>query len=248
MNNIMITRVLVMVGCALLLCLSARAFAAECAVDQPCQLFSANPIRFTGPVTSPAAAQVFDTTEKEVDFDPQTQRAVISSTSSGQGRIVIDNFLTINDRDRARGGVCQRAPQAQYIDSCFGPPVNRDRPPVEGAEIDTVLTRIPPVDVSAFLDSGTTTVRFDLFDFGTISGNTELWLVILRKPEVSLEACRREVEAEHGREVAECRNDAKVCERVGEYNCEERRIRCEERADENRAFGLRRCEATATAP
>lgn len=43
--------------------------------------------------------------------------------------------------------------------------------------VGTVLTPIPPIDVSAFIPVGTTTVVFDLRDFGAIASNTDLFLV-----------------------------------------------------------------------
>ena len=51
-----------------------------------------------------------------------------------------------------------------------------------GMPIETVLTPIPPIDVSAFIPVGTTTIVFDLRDFGGIAGNTDLFLAVTPAP------------------------------------------------------------------
>jgi hypothetical protein len=59
--------------------------------------------------------------------------------------------------------------------SCFGHFIQDPADPgVVGMPIETVLTSIPPIDVSSFIPAGTTTVLFELRDFGGIQGNTEL--------------------------------------------------------------------------
>jgi len=94
--------------------------------------------------------------------------AVIASTPDGNGSIVIDNFLTINGQNACVGVAGQK-----FKESCFG----RQGPLVIGQPIETVLTPIPPINVSALIPVGINPVDFELRDFGVIAGNTDLFLV-----------------------------------------------------------------------
>jgi len=133
------------------------------------KLFDATPPFGTGPTTSAAVAIPFAITSVILHFTPG-DTAVISSTPDGTGPIVIDNFLTINGKNACEGVAGQVFP-----DSCFGPAIAPTVP--TGDPIDTILTPIPPIDVSAFVPLGTTAVVFELRDFGIIAGNTDLFLV-----------------------------------------------------------------------
>jgi hypothetical protein len=137
------------------------------------KLFDATPVFGTGPVTSPAEAIPFASKSLIIHF-AEGDTAVVSSTPDGTGPIVIDNFLTINGQNACVGVEGQAFP-----DSCFGASI-RDLgdPGVVGMPIGTVLTPITPIDVSASIPSGTSsTVVFDLRDYGSIAGNTDLFLV-----------------------------------------------------------------------
>jgi hypothetical protein len=194
------------------------------------------------------------TTEKEVEFDRETQWAVISSTENGEGRIVIDNFLTINDQDKDRGGVSfnvqlpRASPPQQYNGSCFGEPPNRDRPPVQGEAIDTALTRIGPVEVSRFLASGT--IRFTLWDYGAISGSTELWLVIRRRacPESSLEGCQARAGRDFDARYGQCAEEFTQCVEQDRGACQDRRDVCEDDADRVYDIDLEVCGRLCSVP
>jgi hypothetical protein len=96
--------------------------------------------------------------------------AVVSSTPDGTGPIVIDNFMTINGVN-----ACTEVADQRDTVSCFEAVSNRALP--TGMPIETVLTPIPPIDVTRFIPVGTTMVLFDLRDFGVIAGNTDLFLV-----------------------------------------------------------------------
>ncbi len=137
------------------------------------KLFNANPTFNTGPQTSAPEAIPFASTSVILSFAPG-DTAFISSTPDGTGPIVIDNFLTISGVNTCEGVPGQIPGQA--LDSCFGPIINPSLP--TGMPIQTVLTPIPPIDVSKFMPVGTEEpVLFELRDFGVIAGNSELFLV-----------------------------------------------------------------------
>jgi hypothetical protein len=135
-------------------------------------LFDARPTFGTGPQTSPAEALSFASTSLILRFKAE-DTAVISSTPDGTGSIVMDNFMTINGVNACEGVIGPGG------DSCFGPFIqNPGDPGVVGMPIETVLTSIPPIDVKKFIPVGTKEpVLFQLRDFGSIAGNTDLFLV-----------------------------------------------------------------------
>jgi hypothetical protein len=133
------------------------------------KLFNVNPTFSTGPQTSPAEAIPFASTSVLLSFKAGDS-AFLSSTPDGTGPIVIDNFLTINGVN-----TCEGVANQEFPDSCFGPFINPDLP--AGVPIQNVLTPIPPIDVSPFIPIGTTSVLFELRDFGVLAGNSELFLV-----------------------------------------------------------------------
>ncbi|MBI3327270.1 MAG: IPT/TIG domain-containing protein [Nitrospinae bacterium] len=132
------------------------------------KLFDATPAKDTGPVTSEAQAKVYADTPLTISFAPG-DTAIISSTPDGTGSIIVDNFITIN-------GV--------QVCPCFGGIIGGccvDPATAAGKPLETLLIPIPPVDVSAFIPVGTDIkLVFELKDYGAISGNTELHLVISR--------------------------------------------------------------------
>lgn len=141
------------------------------------KLFDAIPTAGTGPQTSSEQAIPFASKAVNVSLPPE-HRAVISSTPDGTGSIVVDNFITINGEN-----ACLSAEGQLGVESCFGPFIT-DPLLTEDDPIEIVLTPIPPLDVTGFIPPGTSTVLFELKDFGIIRGNTELHLVI--KPRTSL--------------------------------------------------------------
>ncbi|MFL6676341.1 MAG: hypothetical protein ACJ8LG_24010 [Massilia sp.] len=137
------------------------------------KLFEATPVRSGGENTSPDRAIPFGT--RSIILTKEAgDSAVLSSTPDGTGGIVIDNFLTINGRN-----ACEGAPGQLYADSCFGPVLDTALP--INVQIETVLTPIPPVNVAAQIPNGTTSVVFELRDYGSIAGNTDLYLVTTSK-------------------------------------------------------------------
>jgi hypothetical protein len=133
------------------------------------KLFNASPTFSTSLQTSPAEAIPFASTSVILSFKAGDS-AVLSSTPDGTGPIVIDNFLAINGVNTC-AGVANQA----FADSCFGRIINPALP--TGVPIQTVLTPIPPINVSTFIPIGTTSVLFELHDLGVIGGNSELFLV-----------------------------------------------------------------------
>ncbi|WP_337286678.1 calcium-binding protein [Candidatus Methylomirabilis sp.] len=144
--------------------LTAQAIAVVCI-----KLFDATPTFDTGLNRPVAQARHFASTPAMLNFS-SSDSAVISSTCNGTDPIVIDNFLTINGAN-----ACLGAPGQLFPESCFGPFLDPALP--IGVPIQTVLTPIPPIDVSSFIPVGKTPVLFELRDFGTIAGNTDLFLV-----------------------------------------------------------------------
>ena len=139
------------------------------------KLFDAIHAFGTGPVTSFGAAIPFATQSLILTFAPGDS-AVLSSTPDGTGPLVIDNFIIVN-------GVNACGTAESSHESCFGPVLNPDVP--LGAPIDTILTPVPPIDVSALIPVGTTSVVFELRDFGSIAGNTSVFLVTTATPRLT---------------------------------------------------------------
>lgn len=137
------------------------------------KLFDATRTFSTGPITSPEQAIPF-ATRSVILSKAEGDSAVLSSTPDGKGAIVIDNFLKINGKN-----VCRGLGGQSVSESCFGAILDPSLPIDE--PIDKVLQPIAPIDVSAHIPTGTTTVLFDLRDFGAIAGNTDLYLVTTSK-------------------------------------------------------------------
>jgi hypothetical protein len=137
------------------------------------KLFDAALTAGTGPGTSAAQALPY-ATRSIVLVKSAGDTAVLSSTPDGTGNIVIDNFITINGKNACEGAVGRL-----YFDSCFGPVLDTTLP--VNVPVETVLTPIPPIDVSALIPTGTTSVIFELRDYGSIAGATDLYLVTTSK-------------------------------------------------------------------
>jgi hypothetical protein len=223
-------------------------------VDNVIPLFLSNKTVRTGPETTPAQSISFGSDTFIFDFDPNTQRAVISSMSDGQGPIIIDNFLTLNGRNICLGEPpgarlpCQSFPggldvvsgQVQQIPgSCFCGPSGQPEP--EGVDIREVLKALAPIDVSMFLSRGENTVRFSLEDYGVISGNEPVFLVISRKATISLQACQEAAKRARDAKILSCGTEEAVCVNSGGFNCQLKRQRCEEEAQVQYGLDLNNC-------
>lgn len=140
-------------------------------------LFDARATELSGPITSYDQAVVFDDTTVELELDGVIS-AVIASTPDGTGEIVVDNFMLVNGVNVCPGN----------ISTCFGGRIGPDNP---GGPITDALSTIPPIDVTNELVDGPNT--FELYDFGVILGNTDLYLVITREdaPAPSGQGCVR---------------------------------------------------------
>jgi hypothetical protein len=137
------------------------------------KLFDATRTTGRGPNTSvnqavPFATQSFVLTKEAGDL------ALLSSTPDGTGKVVIDNFLTINGKN-----VCEGASGQLYFESCFGRILNPKLPLNES--IETVLEPVPAIDVAVHIPVGTSSVVFELRDFGSLAGNTDLYFVTTSK-------------------------------------------------------------------
>lgn len=138
------------------------------------KLFDATPTFPSAVETSPDNAYIFKSTSQCLNFTAGAM-AVLSSTPDGTGPIVVDNFMTIN----GVRNLCEGIPGPVFSAACFGALLqNPLDPAVIGMPIERVLAPIGPLDISSFLPLGEQNVSFDLQDFGTIGGNTDLWLVI----------------------------------------------------------------------
>jgi hypothetical protein len=87
---------------------------------------------------------------------------------------VIDNLITINGQNACVGV------SAANPGSCFGPVLDTTLP--RDVPIENVLAPVTPVDVSKLIPIGTNYVLFELRDFGTVAGNTDVYLVTTAKP------------------------------------------------------------------
>src|SRR3954454_863713 len=104
------------------------------------KLFDATPVFDTGPNTSLDRAIPFATRSVVLTFTADDS-AILSSTADGTGPLVIDNFISINGVN-----ACFSAMGTIYPGSCFGPFIDFELP--INAPIETILTPIPPIDVT----------------------------------------------------------------------------------------------------
>ncbi len=131
------------------------------------KLFDAIPAFETGSVTSPASAIVF--AEKTLTVTRTVGSSlIISSTVDGTGPIVVDNFMTIDGTNVCIGGI--ESPAGNQ--NCFAGLLGGRTGPME-----TLLSPVVPLDVTTTIPLGTSTVTFQLRDFGAIAGNTNLFLM-----------------------------------------------------------------------
>jgi hypothetical protein len=253
-------------SCMILLSVIASVGAAgqDCSGSTPCALFEEQPAFSTGPTTTILDATTFDVQEqqfnapfpvkgestKQVEFDRDSQIALIAGSSDGRKPIAIDNFMVINGEcPDGINNICADRPGQ----SCFGDIIAGDLllDLITGQEshivprstfINEVLERIPPVDVSNLIPSGNTEVRFTLCDFGSIAGNTDLFLVISdrpappdrdrdrdRDPEPGpREVCIREAQDNFNNSESECNRDFGNCSGLTPFdrNCEEQLTLC----------------------
>jgi hypothetical protein len=169
----------------------------------PIPLFFSRPVSSTGLVADIAQADDFASAgingviTLPIPFEEGDTAVISGSQFDSSVRIVIDNFLSINDPDFSGTGckganACEGVPDQLFGDSCFGGFICCDDPTTPQAEtnpelgvgldIRDVLATIRPIDVTRFIPHGSQTVRFVLCDFGGIAGNTELWLHITPHP------------------------------------------------------------------
>ncbi len=149
-------------------------------VFDPIPVSFARPVFGTGLVTDLAQAIAFE--RKLITLPIAFEAgdiAKISSSANGAGALVIDNFLSINNTS---GMDCKGSNACEGVggrdNSCFGDFLIPNPEDGVGLDIATVLTPIPPIDVSKFIGAGSQSVLFELCDFGAIAGNTDLWLII----------------------------------------------------------------------
>lgn len=214
--------------------------------QQEIRLFDEIPAESSGfPTTSVSEAGRFNVTNQEVTFDPDVQSAHISGGPDLLTPFAIDNFMTINGT--CAGGV-NNICAGRTDDSCFGEGTNfflarrlelGEIPPLD---MDAIFERIPPVNVSDFIPSGTSEVRFTLCDFGAVFGNTDLFLVIRDVPQCSRSQCEMDAEGDRNAAIGQCVADAEVCDASGGIACFDEQEGCVRSANEALDTELRSCE------
>jgi uncharacterized repeat protein (TIGR01451 family) len=145
------------------------------------QIFTPANIRESTSGTGPRDPNLFNS--KTVNLScPAKPRAVISSSSSGLGPILVDNFLTLSAGKYPPIDICPwgwYGPDWQQ--NCFNPNYIEDSKygKLVGTNPDTIAFRdgIPPVDISHFLWSGSNQIQLSTVDIGNYLGSTSLYLV-----------------------------------------------------------------------
>ena len=143
---------------------------------QVIKLFDEQTVVYTGEAGSDAVVVESYST----DFVRGTQdKVILSSTPDGTGIPNMDDFVTING-EFVQGGWF--IPLVVYTMTGTFPAIPACG---EGISVNICTLPIPhmhPVDVSDVIPVGLSTVDVELWDFGGGYGHTELYLVIVPKP------------------------------------------------------------------
>ena len=143
---------------------------------QVIKLFDEQPVVYTGETRSDAVvAESYSTRVVRGDQD----KVILSSSPDGTGIPNMDDFVTING-EFVQGG--WYIPLVVYAMTGTLPDIPACG---EGISVNTCTLPSPhfhPVDVSDVIPVGHSTVDVELWDFGGGYGHTELYLVIVPKP------------------------------------------------------------------
>lgn len=117
-------------------------------------IFSQNSVTNSGRIMTPSQA-VRVATKSYVITCTEPYSAILSSTPDGLGKVLIDNFLTVNGTN-----VCPGGPNASA--NCFSGSGN---------------TSVNPINIARFLSKGKSMVTFDIMDWGSVWQNSNIYLV-----------------------------------------------------------------------
>lgn len=141
------------------------------------KLFDATPVTGGGAV---GPIVLFKSTTIDLTV-PAGAKMIVSSTPDGTGGIVVDNFMAVNGTNVCTGNSDAFFPSRRNCFTRYTSQVNNNIP------VEAIFKPIPPIDVTSNLVNGSNT--FELFDFGQIYGNTELYLVTIPAPTEQSASC-----------------------------------------------------------
>jgi uncharacterized repeat protein (TIGR01451 family) len=162
------------------LCLAASATVAF--GQNAYQIFTPANIRDSTSGTGPGQnADVFNSKTLSLQC-PSRPRAVISSSATGLGPILVDNFLTLAVGKYPPINICPwgwNGPAWQQ--SCYNSNYIQDSKNgnLVGVDPDTIAARdgVFPIDISPFLQSGSNQIQLSTVDIGQYLGSSSLYLV-----------------------------------------------------------------------
>ncbi len=163
------------------LCLAAAASAVT-GQNTAIQLFGPANVRTSTQGTGYGnAAVTFNTTNLNLSCTAPIQ-AVLSSTPSGTGNVLVDNFITLSvdggtATNLCRGGTNEHGGQQNCFTTAYGS--KADNGGLNGTDPDTLLPAggVPPIDISSHLTSGSVQAQIGLVDTGGFLAGSSLYLV-----------------------------------------------------------------------
>lgn len=123
-------------------------------------LFTQTPATDSGPGTGPSQAVAFASYQVVLRCDSPVS-AVLASTADGTGKLVVDNFMTVNGTNVCTGGI-----YSQNSENCYST-----------YSENSGYSGVNPIDISDKIPAGKSLVQFSLMDFGGFLGNSDIYLV-----------------------------------------------------------------------
>jgi hypothetical protein len=192
-----VSKVMLMMAAVAMMSMSVKSFA------DSVKLFDAHPTYHTGKLTDPSAAINFDETSRVLDCGPGFT-AYLSSTPDGNGPIVVDNYITVDNKN-----ACQNAGGNDPY-NCFS---NFNHAYSGGGQegwtedgLDALQTYTPVnrIDISGLLQEGKHLVNFALMDYGWWSASSDIYLVTSCSVKGKVDICHKPgTAAEHDLNVSQ---------------------------------------------
>ena len=170
---------------ALIACAASAAPAMSGQNTNSIKLFDPTNVRLSlSTAGNPPDQVLFNSLTVQLGCNASPIQASISSTADNTGNVITDNYidLTVTAGGSTTGPVnlCQGGVFYDNYYSCFTPYLENlgGRGLITGQDPDnyTLLGGLPPIDISSYLQPGTNSVQFDLFDTGGYLSNSTLYL------------------------------------------------------------------------
>jgi hypothetical protein len=154
----------------------------------PIQLFGSTFVRSSANGTSTSSPVTFNSATVNLTCTG-TVSAMLSSTPSGLGNVLADNFIQVTvtagstktgPTNVCRGGTSEAGQNGTQMD-CFNTTYQNAAPNLLGANMDTgtftATGGVAPIDISSLFVQGTQQATFEIVDTGYILTNASLYLV-----------------------------------------------------------------------